>query len=334
VTDHLREPTPAQAQAWSAVRARLVLDAPWLTAGLFRTTPVAAPSELTDTATCDRWGRIYVNFDAENSRGGIVSLSSDVQAAVLNWLSGQAADQPWHASLEDDRFPVVTATEAAGAAHTAAAGLAEAVASGARGLGDWANWAREQTGTAQVPWQRTLGGAVRASVTAARGHQTQSYRRMSRRHSPGVILPARLATEINIANIADISGSVVPDLPTILAELESIVRAVGVLGGNVTTYGVDDEVAWTSPGIGDIPALAPRAGHATDLRPGFAAAAAGARGKRPDLIIAITDGHTKWPERLAARTIVALVGNDVSADRALANIPDWVTVVRVHTAAS
>lgn len=330
--DDLAVPAGDQTAAWSAVRARLAVDAPWLTAALFRAVPVAVEPGRVPVATADRWGRLYVNFTAEHTHG-MARLAADVQAAVLNWVSGRAFDADWHAPLSDARFPAITAADAAAAAHAAAAGVAglEPPPYGDDPLQGWRDWAAQTIGAAQVPWQQALGARARAVVTARRGHQAATFRRPARRQIPGVVLPARVAAAVDAVVIADISGSVAPHLGQVLGEVAAILSSVGVTSGSVTLLAVDDEVASTYVLRRTVPELVARPKHRTDLRPGFDAAARAVHGRPPGLIIVLTDGLTPWPEhRPATPVIVGVIGSAGRARQAAAEVPSWATVVHIH----
>lgn len=328
-------PDSEQALTWSAIRARLAADHPWIVSALFRAVPVHLPDGLDGpAATTDRWGRVYLNFDVATTRG-VPELADAVRAAVLDWVSGQATEQPWHAHRLDARFAAVGAAQADRAGRTAAAGLlANPAKSYERDpLQTWREWAQRVAGPPQVTWQQHLGAAFRAAVSTRSGFHLRSYARPSRRQLPGVLLPSTRGPQINVAVLADISGSVATDLPTVLAEVRRIAEAAGLSGGTVVVYSVDDEVAEVRelyPNSTLDLTFAPREGHLTDLRPGFAAAQNAAR--RADVVIALTDGLTPWPDaRPDAEAIVALIGPGTVTAKAAAAVPAWATTLHITT---
>lgn len=204
----------------------------------------------------------------------------------------------------------------------------------------WQRWAEEAFHPPQ-PWRELLGAALRSAVTASGAGEDYTYGRPSRRSAgvPGAVLPSLRRTPPRVAVIIDTSGSVSDsELGSALLEVAAISRAVGGRRDMVSVVPCD-AVA------GDVHALC-RAegiplvgGGGTDLRAGFARALR-AR-PRPDVLVALTDGQTPWPEtRPPCRTVIGLFSRDAgfsSYDETNPEYvpdapPDWARVVTIGAA--
>lgn len=170
----------------------------------------------------------------------------------------------------------------------------------------WRRWAERVVHPPQ-PWRRLLGAAVRAAASAPGVGEDYSYGRPSRRSAsvPGVVLPSLRHRPPRVTVVIDTSGSVSDtELGSALLEVAAISRALGGRRDLVTVLPCDAAAPVVHPlcRTEGIPLVG---GGGTDLRSGFGRAL-GAR-PRPDVIVALTDGQTPWPDRRPpCRTVVGL----------------------------
>ena len=130
--------------------------------------------------------------------------------------------------------------------------------------------------------------------------------------------------------IVDTSGSVSDtELGSALLEVTAIARAVGGRRDLVSVMSCDAAAGVAYPlcraeGV-------PLVGGGTDLRAGFARALRSA--PRPDVVVALTDGQTPWPQsRPSCRAVVGLFSRPVREDRVDTYDeppPPWARVVRI-----
>jgi predicted metal-dependent peptidase len=170
----------------------------------------------------------------------------------------------------------------------------------------WQRWAEEAFHPPQ-PWRELLGAAVRSAASGAGAGEDYSYGRPARRSAgvPGVVLPSLRRRPPRVSVVVDTSGSVSDtELGSALLEVAAIARAVGGRRDLVTVLPCDAAARIVHPlcrGEG-IPLIG---GGGTDLRTGFAKALR--TRPRPDVLVVLTDGLTRWPqERPACRTVVGL----------------------------
>ncbi|MFF4746115.1 VWA-like domain-containing protein [Streptomyces sp. NPDC001268] len=199
----------------------------------------------------------------------------------------------------------------------------------------WRRWAEEAFHPPQ-PWRELLGAAVRSAATGAGGGDDYIYGRPSRRSAgvPGAVLPGLRRTPPRVSVVIDTSGSVSDaELGSALLEVAAISRAVGGRRDLVTVVPCDAAARAVHPlcRAEGIPLVG---GGGTDLRTGFAKALR-AR-PRPDVVVALTDGQTPWPDtRPPCRTVVGLFPRERSArswdeddpDHVPDAPPEWARVV-------
>jgi predicted metal-dependent peptidase len=170
----------------------------------------------------------------------------------------------------------------------------------------WQRWAQEAFHPPQ-PWRELLGAAVRSAASSAGVGEDYTYGRPSRRSAalPGVVLPSLRRRPPRTVVIVDTSGSVSDaELGSAIVEIAAIVRAVGGRRDLVSVLSCDAAAHVTHPlcRAEGIPLMG---GGGTDLRAGFAKALRAS--PRPDVIVALTDGQTPWPDtRPPCRTVVGL----------------------------
>ncbi|MCP3803378.1 VWA-like domain-containing protein [Allokutzneria sp. A3M-2-11 16] len=185
----------------------------------------------------------------------------------------------------------------------------------------WQRWAEEAFHPAQ-PWRELLGAAVRTAISGPGVGEDYTYGRPSRRSAgvPGVVMPSLRRKPPRVCVIVDTSGSVSDaELGSAIVEIAAIVRAVGGRRDLVSVLSCDAAAHVTRPlcRAEGIPLVG---GGGTDLRTGFATALRA--GPRPDVVVALTDGQTPWPDaRPPCRTVVGLFPRP---RRSGENDPDYV----------
>lgn len=188
----------------------------------------------------------------------------------------------------------------------------------------WKRWAEEAFHPPQ-PWRELLGAAVRSAVSGSGAGEDYSYGRPSRRSAgvPGAVLPSLRRRPPRVCVVIDTSGSVSDaELGGALLEVAAIARAVGGRRDLVTVVPCDAAARIAHPlcSAEEIPLLG---GGGTDLRTGFAKALRSAA--RPDVIVVLTDGQTRWPgSRPPCRTVVGLFPRSRSAGSWDERDPDYV----------
>lgn len=198
----------------------------------------------------------------------------------------------------------------------------------------WRRWAEEAFHPPQ-PWRDLLGAAIRSAVSGPGVGEDYTYGRPSRRSAgvPGAVLPSLRRRPPRVAVVVDTSGSVSDaELGSALLEITAISRAVGGRRDMLTVLSCDaaahvvDQVCRAE----GIPLVG---GGGTDLRAGFDRAL-GTR-PRPDVVVALTDGQTPWPDRPPCRTVVGLFPrlprhqNEDDPDYVPDMPPDWARVVEI-----
>ncbi|MFD6940682.1 VWA-like domain-containing protein [Streptomyces goshikiensis] len=188
----------------------------------------------------------------------------------------------------------------------------------------WKRWAEEAFHPPQ-PWRELLGAAVRSAVSGSGAGEDYSYGRPSRRSAgvPGAVLPSLRRRPPRVCVVIDTSGSVSDaELGSALLEVAAIARAVGGRRDLVTVVPCDAAARIAHPlcSAEGIPLLG---GGGTDLRTGFAKALRSSA--RPDVIVVLTDGQTRWPgSRPPCRTVVGLFPRCRSAGSWDEGDPDYV----------
>ena len=198
----------------------------------------------------------------------------------------------------------------------------------------WQRWAQEAFHPPQ-PWRELLGAAVRSAISGPGVGEDYTYGRPARRSAglPGVVMPSLRRRPPRVCVIVDTSGSVSDaELGSAIVEIAAIVRATGGRRDLVSVLSCDAAARVTHPlcRAEGIPLVG---GGGTDLRAGFAKALR--TSPRPDVVVALTDGQTPWPDaRPPCRTVVGLFprqrpsGED-SPDYVPDTPPAWARTVTV-----
>ncbi|MFE3110854.1 VWA-like domain-containing protein [Kitasatospora indigofera] len=197
----------------------------------------------------------------------------------------------------------------------------------------WRRWAEEAFHPPQA-WRDLLGAAVRSAASGPGPGDDYTYLRPSRRSSalPRTVLPSLRRRPPRVSVVVDTSGSVSDaELGSALLEVTAISRALGGRRDLVGVVACDAAAGAVQPlcRTEGIPLVG---GGGTDLRAGFARALR-AR-PRPDVVVVLTDGQTRWPStRPPCRTVVGLFPRHYPSwdedrpDRRPDTPPDWARVV-------
>ena len=176
-----------------------------------------------------------------------------------------------------------------------------------------------------------LASEVRRGLAWAAGAIDYDSSRPSRRQSAlgAVLLPALRGRVPEVAVVVDTSGSMrEADLSRALAEVEGVVRAVGVRTNAVTVLACDTH-AHAVRRVSSARQVVLEGGGGTDMAAGIGAALA--LRPRPQLVVVLTDGLTPWPDtppRASTKVVVGLIGDRGSAPP----VPAWARSVRIEAA--
>lgn len=198
----------------------------------------------------------------------------------------------------------------------------------------WRRWAEELL-EPKVDWRRALAAEIRKGIAAVAGRADYSYRRPSRRagSSPGVILPALERPVPEVAVLCDTSGSMGGgDLARVLAEVEGLLRGVGVARSRLRVLAGDASVR-TNRRVTSASQVELVGGGGTDMGAGIEAAAK--LRPRPSVLVVLTDGMTPWPAEApkAMQVVIALVGAEGPLRGGQVwKTPEWARVVEVDAA--
>jgi len=190
----------------------------------------------------------------------------------------------------------------------------------------WQIWADAMLDP-QVDWRRTLGAAVRTSFANVAGCVDYSYARPSRRSSVmgAVVMPTMRKPLPTVAVVIDTSRSMSGLFCDVLAEVDAILRGIGVGRDCLRVLSCDSHVHGIQR-ITSARQVELYGGGATSMVAGIASALA--LRPRPSMIVVLTDGYTPWPATppRGARVVVGLVG------KGRWEVPAWATVVRIEQA--
>ena len=168
-------------------------------------------------------------------------------------------------------------------------------------------------------WDRVLAGLVQGVVSSASAGQSSStYSRPSRRAPPGFVMPGYVTDRVDVAVVADTSGSMgSDDLRRVLSETRGVLDLPQV---NRVWWVATDATADKAKEVRGIKAARDRliGGGGTDMGAGLREAAMVR--PRVALTIVVTDGDTGWPGTAPRCGKVVVVRTRPSA----CPIPAWV----------
>lgn len=165
---------------------------------------------------------------------------------------------------------------------------------------------------------------LRRSCTETVGGVYPTYKRMSKKRIPGILLPAKMDKVPNITVIVDTSGSMYgQDLELCLGLINKVMRTLNIRNGlNVVT---GDTSAKTRKIIcskmGQLPICG---GGGTDM--GKIIVEVADQKPKPEMIIVATDGYTPWPKQDVGVPTFACLTQSGCED----GIPDWIKTVILY----
>lgn len=221
--------------------------------------------------------------------------------------------------------------ETAAVRRRVAIGYREHVTSQGLTPGDAWRWT-DRILTPVVAWEPILAAAVRRATGWVSGRGDYTYARPSRRHAGGVssgsvqvVLPGLRRPVSRVAVVVDTSASVDDVLlARALAEVQGALDSGGIGAEGISVLSCDAAVHTTAR-VRHARDLRLAGGGGTDLRVGIAAAV-GLR-PRPQIVVVLTDGFTRWPGEPppGVAVVAGLLGR---ARTALPPTPPW--IVRVE----
>jgi predicted metal-dependent peptidase len=197
----------------------------------------------------------------------------------------------------------------------------------------WRRWAEDMLDP-KVDWRRVLAAEIRKGLSTVSGKVDYTYRRPSRRasSSPGIILPALERPVPEVLVLCDTSGSMGDEeLATVLAEVDGLLKGVGLARNRVRVMAVDAAVQ-TVQQVTSARQINLVGGGGTDMGAGLVAA--GRLRPRPSVVVVLTDGMTPWPSAApkGMQVVVGMIANRVQGGRPWP-APPWARVVPIDAAA-
>jgi predicted metal-dependent peptidase len=197
----------------------------------------------------------------------------------------------------------------------------------------WRRWAEDMLDP-KVDWRRVLAAEIRKGLSTVSGRVDYTYRRPSRRASasPDIVMPALERPVPEVLVLCDTSGSMGDEeLATVLAEVDGLLKGVGLARNRVRVMAVDAAVQAVQH-VSNARQINLVGGGGTDMGAGLVAAAK--LRPRPSVIVVLTDGMTPWPAEApkGMQVVVGIIGNPARGGRPWA-APQWARVVPIDTAA-
>lgn len=197
----------------------------------------------------------------------------------------------------------------------------------------WRRWAEDLL-EPKVDWRRVLAAEIRKGLSTVSGRVDYTYRRPSRRASasPDIVMPALERPVPEVLVLCDTSGSMGDEeLATVLAEVDGLLKGVGLARNRVRVMAVDAAVQ-TVQQVTSARQINLVGGGGTDMGAGLAAAAR--LRPRPSVVVVLTDGMTPWPMEApkGMQVVVGLINNKVQGGRPWP-APQWARVVPIDAAA-
>jgi predicted metal-dependent peptidase len=171
-------------------------------------------------------------------------------------------------------------------------------------------------------------------LSTVSGRVDYTYRRPSRRAAaaPDIVLPALERPVPEVLVLCDTSGSMGDEeLATVLAEVDGLLKGVGLARNRVRVMAVDAAVH-TVQQVTSARQINLVGGGGTDMGAGLVAAAR--LRPRPSVVVVLTDGMTPWPMEApkGMQVVVGMIGNRARGGRPWAT-PQWARVVPIDAAA-
>jgi predicted metal-dependent peptidase len=224
--------------------------------------------------------------------------------------SGSGGPQrPWEKGPDED-----TPTEVQ--KELIKAQVAEDIRKAGTAPGELSRWA-DSFLKPKADWRVLLSRYLRGSLQTKAGCVDYTYRRLSRRRIPGVILPGLVGYETKVSIVIDSSGSMYDDIHQAVSEARAICQQVS---SETIVRQVDTQVQKKAKGIrafGTRSAILGWGG--TDMRVGISEAI---KEDNPDVVVVLTDGETPWP--VVRPEVPVIVGCTTDID-----CPPWAKVVRI-----
>jgi predicted metal-dependent peptidase len=197
----------------------------------------------------------------------------------------------------------------------------------------WRRWAEDLL-EPKVDWRRVLAAEIRKGLSQVSGRVDYTYRRPSRRASasPDIVMPALERPVPEVLVLCDTSGSMGDeDLATVLAEVDGLLKGVGLARNRVRVMAVDAAVQAVQH-VSNARQINLVGGGGTDMGAGLVAAAK--LRPRPSVVVVLTDGMTPWPAEApkAMQVVVGIIANPARGGRPWA-APQWARVVPIDAAA-
>lgn len=197
----------------------------------------------------------------------------------------------------------------------------------------WRRWAEDLL-EPKVDWRRVLAAEIRKGLSTVSGRVDYTYRRPSRRASasPDIVLPALERPVPEVVVLCDTSGSMgTEELATVLAEVDGLLKGVGLARNRVRVMAVDAAVQSVQQ-VTSARQINLVGGGGTDMGAGLVAAAR--LRPRPSVVVVLTDGMTPWPLEgpKGMQVVVGLIDTGARGGRPWA-APEWARIVPIDAAA-
>jgi predicted metal-dependent peptidase len=206
----------------------------------------------------------------------------------------------------------------------------------------WRRWAEDLLDP-KVDWRRVLAAEIRKGLSTVSGRVDYTYRRPSRRASasPDIVMPALERPVPEVLVLCDTSGSMGDEeLATVLAEVDGLLKGVGLARNRVRVMAVDAAVQ-TVQQVTSARQINLVGGGGTDMGAGLAAATR--LRPRPSVVVVLTDGMTPWPAQApkGMQVVVGMISSRTNPRGGSASpgggrpwaAPPWARVVTIDVAA-
>ena len=169
----------------------------------------------------------------------------------------------------------------------------------------------------QVRWEQELKKEVLNGIGWVKGRVDYTFKGLSRRQHPQIILPTMIAKIPKVIMVIDSSGSMsTEELSKGLAEVEGVIQSTG---SELEVICWDCELH-SSVKVHSATQVEITGGGGTDMAEALRFVA---EEKRPDICVVFTDGGTEWPgEEFYFKTIICCTTN--------ARCPKWAQTIYVE----